>query len=131
MLKKYFEAEKAFETEEQKIQTRINEVISKIFHHLKLDHYHQDEWLAYNIDNSFIYFGRHGDWPSFNRLETDEIDYNYKIPTRFLSMKNEDIFLEIDTNINKKNIKKLEKENTRKTILKKLTDEEKKVLEIY
>ena len=132
MLEKYFETKIAFEIEEQKIQDKIYKIIKEIFRHLILDGYYDEgDWSINNVDSSFIFFHRYGDWNPFHLLETNEIDYNYKIPTRFLSMKNKDILLEIDKNIGETHIKKLEKENTRKTILKKLTDEEKKVLKIY
>lgn len=132
MIKKYLETKKAFEIEEQKIQIRINKIISNIFHHLKLDHYHQNEWLMGYVDDSFIHFGgRNGDYPSFNRFETDNIDYNHKIPTRFLSMTDNEILLEVCGNIHETEMKKSQKENTRKVVLNKLTGEEKKILGVY
>jgi hypothetical protein len=131
MLEKYFETRKAFETEETKIQNRIDEIIKEIFDHLILRNYIKQDWTINQVDSSFISFYRPGDWNPFRLLETNEIDYNYRIPTSFLSMKDRDIFLEIDKNIGETHVKKLEKENTRKSVLNKLTKEEKEIIGIY
>jgi len=131
VLKKYFETKKAFETEEQKIQNRIDEIIKAIFRHLILNDYIKQDWSINTVDSSFISFYRPGDWNPFRLLETNEIDYNYRIPTSFLSMKDRDIFLEIDKNIGETHIKKLEKESTRKSVLNKLTKEEKEIIGVY
>lgn len=131
MLEKYFETKKAFETEEIKIQNRVDEIMREIFRHLILDDYDEGDWSINDVDSCFVSFYRYGDWNPFRLLETNEIDYNYRIPISFLSMKERDIFLEIDKNIGETHIKKLEKDNTRKTILDKLTKEEKRILGVY
>jgi len=133
MLEKYFEMKKAFEIEEQKVQTRINEIMGKVFCHFQINNFAQNDWQINPTwdNNSFICFHRYEDWHAFNMLKTDTIDYNYKIPTRFLLMKNNDILIEISKNINETNIKKLEKENTKRAVLNKLTKEEKGILGVY